>query len=323
VSLADHILTPDDLAELRHDARPIGFIDLGSWQADSAIPQVPFPLIGLGATAHPLAEALDAIIEPPVSADAILDNVRKAPRAAAACAQLLRSIEHIPAPDALRLESLCYAMLQGSEEHARWLAAQPGPATPAPSNDSDCLRLDRDGNTLIARMDRPQSLNAIDRDMRDALYAAFEMALIDPDLRVIKLRAEGRAFSTGAELSEFGTTRDPATAHAIRMRTLPATLLCDLPCLFDVHAQGAAIGSGLEVAAFAQTFTASREAWFQLPEIAMGIIPGAGGCVSVPQRIGRSRAVLLMLSGRKLNAQQALEWGLIDAIEDRPARDEG
>jgi enoyl-CoA hydratase/carnithine racemase len=323
VSLADHILTPDDLAELRHDARPIGFIDLAAWPAESAIPQAPFPLIGLGATAHPLAEALDAIIEPPVSADAILDNVRKAPRAAAACAQLLRSIEHIPAPDALRLESLCYAMLQGSEEHARWLAAQPGPATPAPSNDSDCLRLDRDGNTLIARMDRPQSLNAIDRDMRDALYAAFEMALIDPDLRVIKLRAEGRAFSTGAELSEFGTTRDPATAHAIRMRTLPATLLCDLPCLFDVHAQGAAIGSGLEVAAFAQTFTASREAWFQLPEIAMGIIPGAGGCVSVPQRIGRSRAVLLMLSGRKLNAQQALEWGLIDAIEDRPARDEG
>jgi len=212
-------------------------------------------------------------------------------------------------------------MLQGSEEHARWLAAQPAAAPPAPGNHGECLRLDRDGDVLIARMDRPQTLNAIDRDMRDALYEAFEMALIDPDLRVIKLRAEGRAFSTGAELSEFGTTRDPATAHAIRMRTLPATILCDLPCLFDVHAQGAAIGSGLEVAAFAQTFTASSSAWFQLPEIAMGIIPGAGGCVSVPQRIGRSRAVLLMLSGRKLNAQQALDWGLIDAIEDRPARD--
>lgn len=321
MSIADHLLTPDDLADIRRDARPVGFVDLAAWPADSAIPQAPFPLIGLGDPTHPSSDALDAIVEPPISADAILANVRKAPKAAAACTHLLRSIEQLPAAEALRLESLCYAMLQGSEEHAHWLAAQPAPTAPAPGN-QDCLRLERDGEVLIARMDRPQRLNAIDRDMRDALYEALEMALIDPDLRLIKLRAEGRVFSEGAALSEFGTTRDPATAHAIRMRTLPATLLCGLPCLFDVHAQGPAIGSGLEVAAFAQTFTASSTAWFQLPEIAMGIIPGAGGCVSVPQRIGRSRALLMMLSGRKLNAQQALEWGLIDAIEDRPTRDE-
>ncbi len=321
MSIADHLLTPDDLADIRCNARPIGFVDLAAWPASDALPAAPFPLIGLGNPAHPLGAALDAIVEPPISAEAILNIVRKAPKTAAACAQLLRSIESLPATQALRLESLCYAMLQGSEEHADWLAAQ-SPAAPAPVNHGECLRLDRNGDTLIVRMDRPQNLNVIDRDMRDALYAAFEMALIDPDLRLIKLRAEGRVFSTGAELSEFGTTRDPATAHAIRMRTLPATLLCDLPCLFDVHAQGPAIGSGLEVAAFAQTFTASPEAWFQLPEIAMGIIPGAGGCVSVSLRIGRSRALLMMLSGRKLNARQALEWGLIDSIEDRPTRDE-
>lgn len=322
MSIADHILSPLDLADIRRDARPIGFIDLAAWPADVAIPQTPFPLIGLGDPAHPLKNALDAVIEPPVSAETILENVLKAPKAAAACTQLLRGIEQLAPSDALRLESLCYAMLQGSEEHARWLAAQPAPAAPAPCNAADCVQLDRQDDVLIVTMDRPGTLNAIDRDMRDALYDAFEMALIDSDIRLIKLRAEGRAFSTGAELSEFGTTHDPATAHAIRMRTLPATILCALPCLFDVHAQGAAIGSGLEVAAFATMFTANPNAWFQLPEIAMGIIPGAGGCVSVPQRIGRSRAVLMMLSGRKLNAQQALDWGLIDAIEDRPARDE-
>ena len=71
----------------------------------------------------------------------------------------------------------------------------------------------RQGDVLIVRMDRPQTLNAIDRDMRDALHDAFEMALFDPDIRLIKLRAEGRVFSTGAELSEFGTTRDPATPY--------------------------------------------------------------------------------------------------------------
>lgn len=321
MSIADHLLIPEDVADVRHDARPVGFVDLAAWPADFAIPDAHFPLIGLGDPAHPLARRLDAVIEPPVSAESILETVRKAPKAAAACAHLLRSTESLSAPDALHLESLCYAMLQGSEEHAAWLAAQPAPIAPPQRNDGEPLQLDRCGETLIVRMDSPATLNAIDRDMRDALYEAFEMALIDRDIRLIKFRAEGRAFSTGAELSEFGTTRDPATAHFIRMRTLPATILSVLPCPLDVHAQGAAIGSGLEVAAFAKTFTAGPEAWFQLPEIAMGIIPGAGGCVSIPRRIGRSRALLMMLSGRKLNAKQALAWGLIDRIEDRPARD--
>lgn len=320
--IADHLITPQDSVDIRHDVRPIGFVDLAAWPAHVDMLAAPFPLIGIGDPAHPLRNALDAIAEPPISAEGVFENVLKAPQAAAACAQLLRSTESLPAPDALRLESLCYAMLQGSAEHAAWLAAQPAPVAPALGQKADCLRLDRQDDTLIVHLDQPGTLNAIDRDMRDALYAALEMALIDPEIRLIKLRAEGRAFSVGADLAEFGTTHDPATAHAIRMRTLPATLLAALPCLFDVHARGAAIGSGLEVAAFATTFTAGSDAWFQLPEIAMGIIPGAGGCVSIPERIGRSRALLMMLSGRKLNAKQALEWGLIDAIEDRPARDE-
>jgi enoyl-CoA hydratase/carnithine racemase len=148
------------------------------------------------------------------------------------------------------------------------------------------------------------------------------MAHLDRDIKTVRLRAEGRVFSVGADLSEFGSTRDPALAHSLRARSLPANMLASLPCMLDVHAPGACIGSGLEIAAFANLFTASPEAWFQLPELPMGIIPGAGGCVSIPRRIGRSRALLLMLSGRKLSARQALDWGLIDAIEDRPARDE-
>jgi enoyl-CoA hydratase len=77
------------------------------------------------------------------------------------------------------------------------------------------------------------------------------------------------------------------------------------------------VGAGLEIAAFAARLTASPNAWFQLPELAMGLIPGAGGCVSVPHRIGRQRATLMMLSGRRISAITALHWGLIDAIEDQ------
>jgi enoyl-CoA hydratase/carnithine racemase len=90
------------------------------------------------------------------------------------------------------------------------------------------------------------------------------------------------------------------------------------PEILDVHIHGACIGAGVEISAFAGRVTAAPAAWFQLPELAMGLIPGAGGCVSVPRRIGRQRAALMMLSGQRIDAQTALRWGLIDAIEDQP-----
>ena len=68
-----------------------------------------------------------------------------------------------------------------------------------------------------------------------------------------------------------------------------------------------------------ERLTASPEAWFQLPELAMGILPGAGGCVSLTRRIGRQRTALMILSGKRLNARQALAWGLVDAVMDEPA----
>ena len=82
----------------------------------------------------------------------------------------------------------------------------------------------------------------------------------------------------------------------------------------DVHVQGGCVGAGLELAAYAARFTAAPDAWFQLPELAMGILPGAGGCVSLTRRIGRQRAALMMLSGKRISASTALGWGLIDAI---------
>lgn len=73
--------------------------------------------------------------------------------------------------------------------------------------------------------------------------------------------------------------------------------------------------------AFAGRVTASPNAWFQLPELAMGVIPGAGGCVSIPRRIGRQRTALMLLSGKRIDSRTALRWGLIDAIVDKPPVD--
>jgi enoyl-CoA hydratase/carnithine racemase len=123
-------------------------------------------------------------------------------------------------------------------------------------------------------------------------------------------------------LNEFGTTTDPATAHAIRCLTLPARAAIACADRLAVHVDGACVGAGLELAAFASRVTATTRSWFQLPELAMGIIPGAGGCVSLPRRIGRQRTVLMVLSGRRIGARQALAWGLVDALVDDPAIDE-
>jgi enoyl-CoA hydratase/carnithine racemase len=87
----------------------------------------------------------------------------------------------------------------------------------------------------------------------------------------------------------------------------------------EVHVQGGCIGAGLEMAAWARELSATPNAWFQLPELAMGLLPGAGGCVSLSRRIGRQRTALLVLSGKRIGARTALEWGLIDRIVDEPA----
>ncbi len=174
------------------------------------------------------------------------------------------------------------------------------------------------GNRLEISTNRPAALNAVDRKLRDELFDAFSVAAADPEIETVNWRAEGKAFSTGADLAEFGTTRDPARAHEIRMQTLPAIPLIQCGHKVRVHIQGACIGAGLEMAAFAAHISASGNAWFQLPELAMGLIPGAGGCVSVSRRIGAERTAQLVISGRRINAQTALEWGLVDVISDNP-----
>jgi len=172
----------------------------------------------------------------------------------------------------------------------------------------------RDGARLVLTLDDPERGNAIDRTLRDALYEAFSLAALDREIETIALRANGKAFSLGAELGEFGTTTDPATAHAIRGRTLPAHPAARCADRLAVHVQGACVGAGLELAAWAGRITATRAAWLQLPELAMGVLPGAGGCVSLSRRIGRQRTALMILSGKRISAAQALGWGLVDEL---------
>jgi enoyl-CoA hydratase/carnithine racemase len=262
---------------------------------------------------------VQALLDLPIAAsmathgDGILNAARRHPETATVLLDTLSTTAKLPDAIALTVESLAYGLLQGGADYARWLAIQ----APTKSLAADgAVRLDRADNVLSICMDRPTALNAINSNMRDQLYDAFIIAALDHEITRVELAATGRAFSVGGDLTEFGTTRDPATAHCIRAQTLPARALIGCRERLHVHVQGACVGAGLEMAAFAKWLTASPRAWFQLPELTMGLIPGAGGCVSVPQRMGWEMAALFILSGKRINAQTALSWGLIDAIVD-------
>ncbi|WGM47505.1 Fatty acid oxidation complex subunit alpha [Brevundimonas sp. NIBR10] len=305
-------------ADWRHDDRPFVVIDLTTWpRAVPLDPLPPIPVIAVGSPLHPLAEQADIRVDTALNLVGLASAITKAPRAAWVIVDLLRATEGMETLRALTCESLAFAALQSGREHRNWLAAH---SARTPTGQGGVVT-ERDGDVVSITVDRPTARNAIDRALRDALFDACSLANLDADIQTVRITATGRCFGVGADLSEFGTTDDPPSAHFIRSRTLPARAILPRASIYEVHVRGACIGASLEFAAFAGRVTASSDAWFQLPELGMGILPGAGGCVSVPRRIGRQRAALMMLSGRRIDAQTALDWGLIDAIVDDPALD--
>lgn len=292
--------------------KPLAILDLARLPSDLG-GRPSCPVIGVGVPDGSVPAVIDVVVEPPVRLEALAVSILAQSAAAAVVVDVLRAIPALGDDEALVLESLAYGALQGSTAHQAWLETRPVAPVIAPPGR---VRLARDGDALDVVLDRPDAHNAIDRPMRDALSEAFEFAVLDAGVERIRLGARGKAFSVGAELSEFGTTRDPATAHVLRRRTLPANHLIRMGRKLEVHVDGACIGAGLEMAAFGRRVTATGRAWFQLPELAMGLLPGAGGCVSTTRRIGRRRAALLILSGTRVSARRALAWGLVDAIVD-------
>lgn len=253
----------------------------------------------------------DVHVETDADVAAVEAAFERNPTAAAVLLDVLRVTEHLAVPDALVVESLAYSTLLAGPEFGRWLAAR-GPVELPPTGDEPVL-LERVGDELVITLNRPDRHNAYAAAMRDTLVDALEVGAADPGLTV-RLRGAGRSFSNGGDLAEFGTTPDVATAHLIRTERSAARLLTELADRLTVEVQGACIGAGIELAAFGGRVVAAPRTFFRLPEVSMGLIPGAGGTVSIPRRIGRHKAALLALSGRRLRADQALAWGLVDEL---------
>jgi len=281
---------------------------LGAW-----LENLPCPVVGIGEGA--LAPSCDVVIHDRKTLVGIARNIAASPIAAMVLVQHLRASAGLSPSQALTAESFAYATVQTGPEFRRWHLAHASPVA-HPTQGGTPLLIVREGDVLRITLNNPARRNAIGVEMRDALVEALELALIDPSIKSVEINASGACFSIGGDVAEFAQVSDPATAHWIRTLRLPARSVMQLADRLWVRVNGAAIGAGVEIACFAKRVTATADAWFQLPELNYGLIPGAGGTVSLPRRIGRQRTAYMALSMRRVPASTALRWGLVDAIEE-------
>lgn len=287
-------------------------------RARTQLAELPCPSIAIAASdmAEPHASwapAFDLLLDDPAQLPEIARSIESNPIASLAMVQLLRHSESLSIHEGLIAESLVYSTLQSGPEFSAWLRDRKSPRAPEP-DDEPAVALLRDGHRLHVTLNRPDRRNAFSAEMRDGFSEAMRVVQSDPSIEEVILRGAGPAFCSGGDLAEFGTLPDPATAHVIRSTRNPARLIASVADRVRCVLHGACVGAGIELPAFTARVGAKADARFWLPEISMGLVPGAGGTVSLPRRIGRQRTNLLVLSQRRIDAETALEWGLIDEL---------
>lgn len=166
-------------------------------------------------------------------------------------------------------------------------------------------------------LDRPEALNALDPETQQELHDAFTAARLDPDVRVLIVTGAGeRAFCVGADLKK---TMPPKQSHAEltfgRYPTVPdwgRAIGMDKPIICAIN--GLALGGGLELALACDIRIAASHARFGLPEVRVGSIPGAAGTQRLPRTVALSDAMLMLLTGVQIDAEEALRSGLISRV---------
>jgi enoyl-CoA hydratase len=249
------------------------------------------------------------------SLDDILAVVERNPVAATSLVLCLRE-GSTSLGRALVAESAAYSLLQAGAEFKKWQAERPAPKSrPEPE---PAVKIQRDGDRLELVLNRPRVRNALNRAMRDGLLEGLALAAADASLTEVVLRGEGRSFCSGGDLDEFGTFSNPAAAHLVRLATSIGRAIDALGRRLVAQVHGPCAGSGVELPAFAGRVVARPDFTAALPEVGLGLIPGAGGTASITRRVGRHRMALLALCGRRIDAATALRWGLVDEVAAEP-----
>ena len=170
----------------------------------------------------------------------------------------------------------------------------------------------------IISLNRPKHINAFNVQMRDELHQYLRLFQEDEEAKVAVIRGNGsRGFCAGADLSEFGTAPSQVIARYVRWARDIWGLFTSInkPIVASLH--GFVIGSGIEIASLCDVRIAANDARFRMPEVALGMIPAAGGTQMLPRLIGADKTMDLILTNKEIDAYEARSIGLVDMVVER------
>ncbi|TMK61190.1 MAG: enoyl-CoA hydratase [Actinobacteria bacterium] len=180
---------------------------------------------------------------------------------------------------------------------------------------SEVVLAERDGAVGIARLNRPEARNALSADLMERLVELIEDWDADDGVRCVVISGGDDYFAAGADIKamrERSFQETMANPTSVLWSRLAA---CRTPMIAAVS--GFALGGGCELALICDMIVASEKAEFGQPEITLGIIPGAGGTQRLTRVIGKQRAMELVLTGRRVSAQEALAMGFVNRVENQ------
>jgi len=185
-------------------------------------------------------------------------------------------------------------------------------------NAFNTITYEKESGIALVTLNRPEQLNAFNIGMRDDLFDILQAIRDDDEVKVGILKGAGvKAFCAGADLSEFLSAPPPVAARRVRRQRDVWELFLSLPQPMIAAVHGYVLGSGIEMALCCDIRLASDDARFGLPEVALGIIPAAGGTQTLPRLIGRSKALELLLTNEWIDAAEAHGIGLVNRVVSR------
>jgi enoyl-CoA hydratase/carnithine racemase len=170
----------------------------------------------------------------------------------------------------------------------------------------------RDGHVALLRLNRPEARNALSPEVMETLAGELERLDPDPEVRCAVIAGSEKVFAAGADIKAMAersfaeTLRHPAASFWRRLAAIKTPMVAAV--------SGYALGGGCELALACDMVVASETAVFGQPEIQLGIIPGGGGTQRLARVVGKQRAMELVLTGRRFDAQEALQLGLVNQV---------
>ena len=178
----------------------------------------------------------------------------------------------------------------------------------------DTLKYETREGIAHITFNKPDTLNALSREVLNELQTAFEQVKNDSEVKVVILTGEGKAFVAGADISQMASYAGVEGQDIIRQgsRIINNIELLDKPVIAAVN--GFALGGGCELAMACDIRIASEKAQFGQPEVSLGIIPGFGGTQRLPKLVGKGMAKYMIMTGAYVKADEALRIGLVEKV---------